>query len=68
MLMSSLQSAGFGLDSNYPSVLHATRVSHLIVHLLFTSQLPTDTYAHMMPEEPEGAGRVFLLLGLQISD
>lgn len=59
MLMSNSQSSGFGLDSNYSSILPATQVSHLIVHLPFTSQLPTDTHARATPEEPEGAGRDF---------
>jgi len=66
MLMSSLQSSGFGLDSSYSSILPAARASHLPVHLPFTSQLPTDTHAHAMPEEPEGAGRaLFCYLGLK---
>lgn len=63
MLMSSPQSSGFGLDSNYSSILPATRVSHLIVHLPFTSQLPTDTHTHTWGQREQE--RIFLLLGLK---
>lgn len=65
MLMSSPQSSGFGLGSNYSSIFPATRISHLTVHLPFSSQL---THTRVMPEEPEGAGTGFFCLGLRISD